>query len=171
MALVSRIHQECTEDPAVPENLVKAAKSVFPTRRAEAASPEWLSLPLLAARLVFDNMAGLAQAGARAASEHMVQAVYHAGDYAIEVQIEREPESAEMAVVGQVVNRDSSGVVLADVPVLLMARSKVVARTQSNRFGEFCLVCRVQGLKLCMQIEEIGKRVEIPLTRIMEGLQ
>jgi hypothetical protein len=102
----------------------------------------------------------------------MVQAVYHAGDYAIEVQIEREPESAEMAVVGQVVNRDSSGVVLADVPVLLMARSKVVARTQSNRFGEFCLVCRVQqGLKLCMQIEEIGKRVEIPLTRIMEGLQ
>jgi hypothetical protein len=145
---------------------------VYPARRAESAAPDWLSLPVLAARLVFDSTAGLAQVGARAISEHMVQTVHHAGDYAIELQIEREPESSEMAVVGQVVHRGSSGVVPADVPVLLMARGKVVARTQSNRFGEFCLVARAQqGLRVCMRIEELGMRVEIPLTRIMEGRQ
>jgi len=164
LALAARIRDSCSQEPQVPENLVNAAKAVFPIRNAQAAPPEWLSMPLLRAKSVFDNLVESAQAGARTASDYMVQAVYHAGDYTIEVQLEHEPESATMAVVGQVVNRADPATDAAGVPVLLMSRNKVVGRGECNRFGEFCLIAPAQaGLKLCLKIEALDMRVEVPL--------
>lgn len=169
MALVGRIYEESTAEAMVPEAMVAAAKSIFPARRA-AESADWLTLPKLAARMIFDNLSGLALEGARSASEAAVQAVYHAGDYAIELQIEREPESTEMALVGQLVDRAGSGKPLSGAAVALMVRDKVMTRVESNAFGEFCLTAKAQpGLKLCVAITEIGRRVEIPLTRILAG--
>jgi anti-sigma factor RsiW len=168
-ALVGRIHQQAEEEPVVPGHLVIAAKSIFPLRRVEEA-PRWRELPRLAARLLFDSMAGPVQEGARSASPAVVQTVYHAGDYAIEMQMERDGESTEMALVGQVVNRADSGKPVRGATVWVLARNRQVARIESNQFGEFCLTVKAQpGLKLCVALEEIGHRVEIPLVRITGG--
>jgi anti-sigma factor RsiW len=175
LALVTHIQAEAAAEVEVPERLVQRAKTVFPARStAPAASPvrAWLSLPRLAARLVFDGMSGLAQEGARRAPQSMMQLVYQAGPYGIELQIEREPESPEVVILGQVVNRSASERPVSSIPVLLLARNKLVAQTETSRFGEFCLVSRAQQrLKLAMPIESAGQRVEIALTRIAVGDQ
>jgi anti-sigma factor RsiW len=167
MSLVGRIQQEAAAEVEVPEHMVIAAKAVFPARRA-SDSPAWMAFPLLAAQLLVESAAETAMEGARSASPAMLHAVYHAGDYAIELQIERDPESAEIALVGQVVHRAGSAEHSGRIELLLLARNKPVARTESNPFGEFCLTVREQqGLKLCVALEEIGQRVEIPLNRIL----
>jgi hypothetical protein len=126
----------------------------------------------MVAQLVYTSMADPAPEGARAAPDTTIQVMYHAGDYAIDLQIEREPESTELALVGQIVNRASAGAPLANLPVVLMARKKLITQSHSNRFGEFCLVSKVQGgLRLCMPIATVGRQLEIPLTRAMAGLQ
>jgi hypothetical protein len=98
--------------------------------------------------------------------------MYRAGDYSIDLQIEREPESTQLALVGQIVDRACSGKPLPNLPVLLMARKKLVTQSLSNRFGEFCIVSKVQsGLRLCLPIETVGKQLEIPLTKVMACLE
>ena len=167
-ALVGRIQMEAAEDPAVPEELVRAARSVFPPDAARAF--ETLLLPRLAGRLLFEFPGALAGAGARSDPQPTGEVICREGDYTIELRIEREPESAEMALVGQAMKsaRDSSP--LSDAAVLLVARKRVVARTTSNQFGEFCLVSGIRrGLKLCVQIQEIGRQLEIPLTSRLLG--
>jgi hypothetical protein len=110
--------------------------------------------------------------GERSIAEPTVQLVYEAGDYAVDIQVEREPDSPMVAVVGVVANRAGDAMPIGGVPVLLVARHKLLARSASNRAGEFCMTSRaLQGLKLCLQFEEIQHRVEIPLTRTMLDLQ
>ena len=173
VALIERIHREASVETTVPEQLVRAAKAVFPVRVAEAGTlPDWLSLPCMAAQLVYTSMAEPAPEGARTAPDETIQVMYHAGDYAIDLQIEREPESAELALVGQIVNRMSAGAPMPNLPVVLMARTKLIAKSHSNRFGEFCLVSKMQGgLRLCIPLAGVGRQLEIPLTRVMAGLQ
>jgi len=123
------------------------------------------------AKLVFRNSSGAA-AGSRSLLDATVQAVYHAGDYAIDLQIEPETELNEMALVGQVVRRSEPSEPLSGVPITLVARNKELAESQSNRFGEFCFVVRTErGLTLCLDLEDDGSRVAIPLTQIMAGRQ
>jgi hypothetical protein len=170
VGLLTRVHREAVAEPEVPEPLVREAKAVFPARRAAAKLPDWMSWPRLALQFVSNPLAGALPAGARAVPDATAQIRYHAGDYSIDLQIEREPETAELALIGQVVNRADAGRPVAGAPVVLAVRSRLVASGKSNRFGEFCLVSRVQqGLKFCMQAEPFGKRVEIPLARIMGG--
>lgn len=171
-ALLHRVCQETAGEHAVPDHLVLAAKAVFPGKPDADTSPQWLSLPRLSAELVFDSRAGMALEGARTAYESMAQMVYRAGDYSIELQVECEPESATLALVGQVIHKAAVDEPLAGVPVLLMAGKRQMAATRSNRFGEFCLISNVRaGLRFCMPIGSIEKVVEIPLTRILAGLQ
>jgi hypothetical protein len=170
VGLVGRIREESAAETNAPDSVVAAAKAVFPVRPSSGERMDWLALPRLTARLIFDNISGAAVEGARSALESTVQLVYHAGDYTIELQIEQEPESTRLAVVGQVFDRAGTGKPLSGAPVALMARNQVVTESATSRFGEFCLVSRMRsGLSVCMQIENIGKRVQIPLNRIMAG--
>lgn len=172
VALLSRVRQAGADEVTVPQHLVQSAKAVFPTQRAADDSSCWTLWPSLVAKLIFSNQNDLAPEGARSSMDTLVQVVYHAGDYAIDLQIEPEPESTELALVGQVVYRKGSGVPLEGVPVRLMAGKKLISAAQSNRFGEFCIVSKFQhGLKLCMPIEAVGRRVEIPLDKLMTGFR
>ncbi len=168
--LVARIQHESAAEQAVPEHLVLAAKAVF---RPGAPEPsDWMALPRLAAQCIFDGLAGLAVEGARSAAAGEAHMVYQAGDYAIDLQVERDPESDEMALVGQLSDRLHTGCSVSHVPVLLTARSRVIARAESNRFGEFCLVGRaLPGLTLRVPLESLGKQVVIPLAAMLEGGQ
>jgi hypothetical protein len=110
--------------------------------------------------------------GARSDTQSLVQAVCQAGDYTIDLQIEPEFEAGEMTLVGQIVSRATADEPLAGAPVRLMVRKKVVALAQTNRFGEFCLVSRLQsGLRLSVDIEVVDLRVGIPLGKLMAGLR
>lgn len=171
-ALVSRIHRTGAGEVTVPSHLVHSAKAVFPALNAPGGSPVWTLLPRLAATLVFSSLNDVESEGARSAAGTLVQAVYHAGDYAINLQIEPEPESRDMALVGQVIRRTAEGEPVADIPVHLMVREKLLAAAQSNRFGEFCLVSKFQnGLKLSMPLEDAGRRVEIPLDKMIAEIR
>ena len=108
--------------------------------------------------------------GACTSAEGSALMIYHAGDYAVELQMEREPESTEMALVGQLLNRADSAKPLSHAPVLLMGRNKVLSQAETSVFGEFCLMGRVQqGLKLCIAIADIDQRLEISLNKMMAG--
>ncbi|MDR3701538.1 MAG: hypothetical protein P4L56_17955 [Candidatus Sulfopaludibacter sp.] len=172
VALLGRIHQAGADEVTVPEHLVRSAKEIFPARRMPEYSSNLDLLPRLAARLVFSNLRDPAPEGARSTAGNLVQVIYHAGDYAIELQLEPEPESHEMALVGQVVNRASASEPVPGFPVRLMAGKKLLAATQSNRFGEFCLVSKFQrGLRLSMPMESVGRLLEIPLDRFVAGIR
>ena len=165
--LVTRIQEEISAEPVVPEYLVRRAHAIF--QPSESAAAQWLRLPRLAAQLIFDGLAAPLPEGARAAAAAEAHMVYQAGDYSIDLQIERAPESDEMALVGQLTDRTRSGRPVAAIPVLLTARTKVLARAESNRFGEFCLVGRsVPGLALRVPLESDGKQVVIPLGGMVE---
>lgn len=170
-AMLGRVYQLAAQEPSVPDNLVRRAEAVFPAPPVAPAA-DWILFPRLAARLVYTSLNEPVIEGARSSRETLVQAVYHSGDYAIDLQIEPEADSTAMALVGQVVNRKASAEPLAGVPVRLMGRKKLLATAQSNRFGEFCLVSKFRsGLRLCMPIEALGRRVEIPLDGILAGLR
>lgn len=172
VAMLHRVRQVGAQEPNVPEHLVESAKAVFPPQPPVVPSMDWVALPRLAVQLVFSSLNEPAPEGARSSTQSLVQVVYHTGDYAIDLQIEPEADSTAVALVGQVVHRKAPGQPLAGVPVSLMVRNKTIAVAQSNRFGEFCLMSKFQnGLKLCMPIEAVGRRVEIPLDRLLAGLR
>ncbi|MBS1859014.1 MAG: hypothetical protein JST11_26815 [Acidobacteria bacterium] len=172
VGLMRRVWEESRAEVSVPEYLVRSAEAVFHAPASAAPSPDWLSLPRLAARLVFSSLLAPAPAGARSAGEAVAQAVYHAGNVAIDMQLDCEPESTELTLVGQVLDLEQAGKPIEAVPVMLTARKKVVASSQSNRFGEFCLVSRVQpGLTLCLHLASGAKKVSIPLSKLMAGVQ
>jgi anti-sigma factor RsiW len=170
VALLSRIQSDSAEEPDVPGYLVEAAKAVFPRHEADTVK-RWLSWPRLAARLLSDASYGFAPEGTRAISEPMVELVYEAGDYSIELQIEREPDSAAVAIVGAIANRAGAAAV-RDIPVLLVAGNRLMARSETNRSGEFWLTASVQPrMRICVPIEDTQYRVDIPLTRNVADLQ
>lgn len=168
VGLIQRIDRDSSAEPIVPDHLVRQAKSTFPAHSAAAQIPPWMSLPRLIARLAPENSSGPGLEGARSGPDATAQAVYHAGRYSIEVHVEREPESTDLALVGQVVSRAAAAEPLAGAPVLLMARRKLVVGSECNRFGEFCLTGTAQrGLKLCIGLVQEDRRIEIPLNKIM----
>jgi hypothetical protein len=98
-------------------------------------------------------------------AETVVQGVCTVGEVAIDLQIEPAFEAAEMALVGQVVNRHS-GEPFAGAPVRLLARKKLLATNRTNSRGEFCLVSSLQsGMKSILEIDAAGRRVRIPLDK------
>ncbi len=124
------------------------------------------------AKLVYSNLDNRATEGPRSDAENLVHVVWNTGDYAIDLQIEPEFETAEMALVGQVVSRAAPGEPLTGAPVRLMARSKQLVMAETNSRGEFCLVSRLQkGLKLCIDITGADIRVGIPLDKLTGGFR
>jgi hypothetical protein len=163
-ALGGRIQRHAGIEPVVPEHLVHRAKSVF---EPQAGKP--ILLPRLDVRLHWTRGAGaLAEASVRASPFDAAELICRAGDYTIELRIEREPEETELAVIGQASRSADRSLPLKDAAVLLMARARLLTRATTSPFGEFCLVSRIRpSLRLCLQLNDIGKQIEIPLTTKM----
>ena len=124
--------------------------------------PDW---PCFTAQLVYCRAENSARDGPLSDAETVVQGVCTVGEVAIDLQIEPAFEAAEMALVGQVVNRHS-GEPFAGAPVRLLARKKLLATNQTNSRGEFCLVSSLQsGMKSILEIDAAGRRVRIPLDK------
>jgi hypothetical protein len=150
-------------DVAPPEYAVRYAQAVFTHRRPEA------KLERLIAQLVYDSAREPLPAGIRTGERLSRRAIFAAGDHQVDLQLDREPTSDVVTLVGQVVGRvQTSG--LADVPVWLMQRDRLVTRTTCNTFGEFQLEYEPRrNLRLLFSLEEVGKRLEIALDHLGRG--
>jgi hypothetical protein len=148
---------------APPEHAVRYAHAVYSLNRPDS------KLERLVARLVRDSAREPLAAGIRGQERLSRRALFAAGDYQVDLQLERQPTSDVISLVGQVVGREQASN-LADVPVWLMQRESLVERTTCNTFGEFSLEYEPRrNLRLLFPLQEVGKRLEIALDHLSPG--
>jgi hypothetical protein len=144
-----------------PEHAIRYAQAVYSLFR-----PEPTSLPRLLARLVYDSVHQPLPAGIRAQAGLARHALYEAGNYYLDLQVEWQRPSGLVTLVGQLADRRNPSADTA-VPVWLMRRKGVVASTRCGRFGEFQLeYTPASDLRLCVPLRDASKRLEIPLNRL-----
>ena len=115
-----------------PESAVRLARAIFPM----ASATSWRDLPRVIAQLVADTFAQPLPAGVRSSAVAPRHAVFEAGDYAIDVRVQRERDARDLWLVGQI-QAQGDAPVAADAPVALFHDDALVAQTRSNEFGEF----------------------------------
>ena len=95
--------------------------------------------------------------------------MYQAGDYCVDLRLDRERDSMKVILVGQVANQKDPLLQLARLPVFVLDGKKIISETASNQFGEFSLefVPR-QSLRLCVQVTQAGFQLEVPLKQPLE---
>src|SRR5438067_13102161 len=86
---------------------------------------------------MFDSLTQPAMAGVRGPSGVSRQAVFEAGDYAVDITVDQAPGSSRTMLVGQVMSRVAPAAPITAAPVLLTAGETIVARTVCDRYGEF----------------------------------
>jgi hypothetical protein len=152
----------------VPESAVHMARAIYALQRPERVEV----LPRLLARLVFDSFREPAQAGVRGQQRIARQAMYEAGEYCVDLRMEREHGTAAVALVGQIVNRAVPNQKVEDVPILLMTGKRIVRRVRSNRFGEFQMEYEPgPPLTLHVAVERAGWEIEVRLQDLREEEQ
>lgn len=146
---------------AVPDDVVRQAKAIFPVRPAPKRA---LRIPI---RLVFDSFLVPAAAGLRSSWQVGWQGLFHAGDCSVDLRIEPELRSSKASVIGQISNHLAPEAEMSDIPVFLKSGKQVVAETRSNRFGEFQMEYQQQGkLQLCIYLDGGRKCIQVPLKRL-----
>lgn len=149
---------------APPEAVLRSAHAIYTIVR-----PETFSLVRLVARLVRDSAREPLPAGLRSQDRLSRRALYEAGDYHVDLQLERQPASGLITLVGQLAARRQLASI-TDVPVWLMQRDSLVGNTTCNAFGEFQLEYEPRrNLRLFVPLREAGKRLEIALDHLTPG--
>lgn len=145
-----------------PAHLVQFAKAAFSIRQ----SSRIVSLPMMAARLVFNSLTGALVSGTRGPSEDVSrQTLYEAGDFSVHLRFEQPARAARVSLVGQIANRRTPEPPMSHVPVLLTRGRVVVARSLSNEFGEFQVEYEPQAsLQLHIPVAGGRQRIRVSLT-------
>lgn len=137
-----------------PEGAVRSVKAMFslvqPKREQAVAG------------LVFDNFSRAATAGVRSSGAPARQFVFESGGIVVDVKLDPLPGSNLVNILGQVMEKhDSYGI--GCIPVALRHGAQQVAKTFSNRFGEFQFEARMSAdLTLVFVLPE-SRLVEVPL--------
>jgi hypothetical protein len=148
-----------------PEYAIRQAHATFSLYR-----PETISFPRMLARLVHDSFSAPLPAGMRSQDRHSRHALYEAEGYCLDLQLEHQPRSGLITLIGQLADRNKPATSTADVPVWLMGRQNLVASTLCNRFGEFHLdYAPARDLRLQVPVAAAGKRFEVSLNRLTPG--
>jgi hypothetical protein len=143
-----------------PADLVGAVTGI--ARARERKRPQFRRL---VAALIYDSFANLQPEGARGSRPAARQFAFIAGDYHLELQVER--SRSQVTLVGQFGWDDPRQAGINGLPVLLVAGSAVIAQSVTNDFGEFCLEYRDRTkLRLCIPLETQGTQIEVPLTQL-----
>jgi hypothetical protein len=148
----------------VPEHLLRSARALFSLNRP-AALPK---LSVVVARLVFDSFRTPSLAGVRSQRLVTRQAMFEAGDYCLDLRMEREPGATQAALVGQIANRAHPEDKMARLPIVLVS-GETVAKTLSNEFGEFQISYQPRTpLKLFVPLKHEGQEIEVRLNQLHE---
>jgi hypothetical protein len=143
----------------VPRYAEQSVKAMFLLRRPEKIR----LLPRLAARLVFSDAVARPGGGVRSLERFSHQALYEAGDFALDLRLDQEYGTTTVVLVGQISDRSQPTRKLTNLPVFLMSGGEILTRASSNQFGEFHLEYEPRGrLTLCAAVGN-GKRIEVPL--------
>lgn len=146
--------------PDAPRDVVQRAVSIFTPTSVESA----LLFPSLAASLLFDSRWSMQTAGLRAQAAAHREVVHQAGDFRIQLRMEQETGTEVLALVGQVVPSAEPLTAVANRPVLVFQKDKLVARTLSSVQGEFQMeFLGRQPLRLVLTLGAPDRRVELDL--------
>ncbi|HJZ71679.1 MAG TPA: hypothetical protein VKE51_08045 [Vicinamibacterales bacterium] len=143
-----------------PPHVLRRARAVFALERPRLIR----ALPRLVGKLMFDSLTEPAMAGVRGPAAASRQAVFEAGDYAVDITVDQAGGSGRAMLVGQVMSRVAPIAPITAAPVLLTAGETVVARTVCDRFGEFLIEYETQPrLQLHVVVDAGKRRLEMPL--------
>jgi hypothetical protein len=154
-----------------PESTVRALRAAFslygPSKIRSGAKA--------VASLLFDSFRSPLAQGVRSGASGARQLLYGAGKYRIDLRVESPVESEGLALFGQVLDSSDPGAEIGATVVRLVKDRKVVAESETNRFGEFRLESNTQGsLQLRVQVpaEELRLPViDLPADLPLRGLQ
>lgn len=119
-----------------PEWAVRYVRNAFTASNwARETKGSILRIP----RLVLDSFWQMAPAGVRSGAHAPRHLLYTSEDVAIEMQLEREPNSETMSVTGLVSNVAVGPKSVAGIPVRLTTGHGEIAAASTNKFGEFRL--------------------------------
>jgi hypothetical protein len=141
-----------------PESAVRHIRNAFAMAQPLEAKRSF-EIP----RLVFDSLWRPAAVGVRSTASTPRQVIYKAGEIAIEMQLEPEPNSERINIAGQVSSSARQGEGLSEIPVIVTSPNGKIAEASTNKFGEFQLgfVPR-EGLRISFGL--VGeKELSIPL--------
>jgi hypothetical protein len=166
-AAVVRLLTEVFDVPVqvpVPDELVQAAIRVFPAAPPPAKPASAPELPILVARLTYSSLEN-SQPGVAAPED--VHLKYEAGSHVVEMHLEREQDSPDVLLVGQIASRSTHTAPPSRVPVRVGTPAKTVTRALTNQNGEFSLVYTPRTDRLLsIPIAAEGVTVEISLDDI-----
>ena len=149
-----------------PQRALAEARLIYALHRPESAS-----FPRLLARLVHDSFREPLAACMRGRDGLSRRALYVAGSYSLDLQLEHQLASGVVTLMGQLADRDAPATNATGVPVWLMERKSLVASTVCNRFGEFQLeYAPAPHLRLSLPLGTARKRLEVSLNRVTPGL-
>lgn len=155
----------------VPDYAVRIAKAVGGLSRAAEPGQESSGVGYKLAsmfrfvpfRVTFDSLQAT-PAGTRApSSPHQRNLSFEAADFSIHVKLEQETNPYSQVVVGQLLHHEPRLRPVPDAPVLVLSKSRVVARSLTSRYGEFQAVgLPPDPLNLCLLV---GREdcIDIPL--------
>jgi hypothetical protein len=149
---------------AVPDHVVRNARALFALNRPTALP----TLSTVVARLVFDSFRTPAMAGVRSQRLLTRQAMFQAGDYDLDLRMEREPGATQAALVGQIANRANPDERMARLPIVLISGGTIV-KTISNEFGEFQISYEPRPpIKLYIPLHNESREIELRLSQLHE---
>lgn len=143
----------------LPEHAMHSVKALSAVHLPERA-PRLVSLAL---QLAFDSFMEPAPAGIRGLELSSRHLVYYAQNYALDLRLEYEPDSAMLQLGGEILDRKFGPV--ANVPTFLIADDQIVSRSTSGELGEFTLACHNKGsIRLCLVMNE-DECIDVTLDR------
>jgi hypothetical protein len=143
LSMWQRLQQVARREPAYTpsEGAVRTVNATFVNRATGRSSDAKTQL----ASLLFDSFRGPLLAGVRSSGSASQQLLYGLGDYRIDVRIEPQMDSEKVILIGQVLNSADPDERLSAMPVSLLKGQKVLAESVTSEFGEFQIVCDLQG--------------------------
>jgi len=145
----------------VPQYALRCAQAIFVLQQPERVQ----ILPRIPVRLLYDSFREPLPAGVRTQQRLSRQALYQAGDYSLDLQLEKERGSPRVALVGQIQNHKQPGKRLGGMPVLLLSGKQILAQAVSNSLGEFHMeYTPTKRLWLYVGVRQAGKRIDVRKT-------
>jgi len=146
-----------------PVHVIRCAKAI-----GSLMLPAPSGLSRVIGRIVGDALPRPALAGVRSEDRMSSHALYEAGAFYVDVRLEQEKGAPLATLVGQLTNREDPDSALAEAPVLLLARTKIVAHAIYNRFGEFQMdYPPANNLRLRIALDPPDKRIELSLKHLV----
>jgi hypothetical protein len=155
-AVSGTLRQEPSFEP--PAGAVRLAKLVYAATRPQP--PPGLAEATM--QLLFNSQVA-ASAGIRALRSRSQKLLYGNGEFLVDLQFEPSMNRHKTVLTGQVLGLDRSEVLVAGLLVVLLQRRKLIARTNTNPFGEFSMEFDGPGDGLSLAVDINQKAMIIAL--------